>query len=164
MYSQRFRRLLGALVVLACTLSLMKPIPGFAAAMPVTTNETEVLSFTIDNPCSSEPVLVSGMVHRVTQTILDPDHGTLVFVAHGNYQDLNGAGLISGTRYHVTGPYTTIQAATPLPPFTLTTRASFQLTGEGANNNFVIEQLFHITINAIGEVTTIVDSYSATCR
>ena len=48
--------------------------------------------------------------------------------------------------------------------FTQTFVNNFRIIGQGPGNNFLVHEVFHITINANGDVTVIHDSISVDCK
>jgi hypothetical protein len=41
---------------------------------------------------------------------------------------------------------------------------NFRIIGQGPGNNYLVHEVFHVTINANGEVTAYVDNFSIECK
>jgi hypothetical protein len=81
---------------------------------------------------------------------------------HFNPQGVTGVGLTSGATYHATGvtrETTTIRAGGISDTFV----NSFKIIGEGSAQNFLETDVFHLTMNANGVVTAIVDRSTIRC-
>ena len=81
---------------------------------------------------------------------------------HFNPQGITGVGLTSGATYHATGVTlgtTTIRAGGISDTFV----NSFKIIGEGRAQNFLETDVFHLTMNANGVVTAIVDRSTIRC-
>jgi hypothetical protein len=81
---------------------------------------------------------------------------------HFNPQGITGVGLTSGATYHATGETlgtTTIRADSISDTFV----NSFKIIGEGSAQNFLETDVFHLTMNANGVVTAIVDRSTIRC-
>ena len=76
-----------------------------------------------------------------------------------------GVGLTTGDTYNATG-VTQEQDSLPLTngatEFTFIN--NFKIIGQGPDNNLLIHQTVHVTVNANGDVTTTVDNLSVECR
>jgi hypothetical protein len=115
------------------------------------------LDFIRSNDCTGEQVELSGTIHLVSQQQSD---GSVV--GHFNYQNVSGVGLTSGTTYRAS-TVDTVRLAAPFPS-DITSVGSFHLIGQGENDNLLVNALFHITVNANGEVTASIDDTSIRCR
>ena len=81
---------------------------------------------------------------------------------HFNPQGITGVGLTSGATYHATGVTrgtTTIRGDGISDTFV----NSFKIIGEGSAQNFLETDVFHLTMNANGDVTAIVDRSTIRC-
>jgi hypothetical protein len=120
------------------------------------TSRRETIVFERSADCTGETVLISGTIHFVTQTQADGS-----FVGHFNYQNMPGLGLTSGTIYRVSA-VDQLRLSAPFPSSINSVR-SFHLISLGSENNLLITFLFHITVNANGEVTASIDDSHAQC-
>ena len=84
---------------------------------------------------------------------------------HGQPQGATGTGLTTGDSYQATG-VTQEQDSLPLingaAEFTFIN--NFKIIGQGPNNNLLVHQTVHQTINANGDVTTTIFDTSVECR
>ena len=142
---------LGGLAVALVWLSLVGP-PLWAA-----TSTTIPLHAIRSGDCTSEQVELSGRIHLVSQVQSD---GTVV--GHFNYQGVSGVGLTSGTTYR-SSSVDNFRLAAPLPS-DITSVSSFRLISSGTEDNLLVRVLFHITVNANGEVTAEVEDVNIECE
>lgn len=107
--------------------------------------------------CTDELVEISGTIHLVSQTQAD---GSVV--GHFNYQNVNAVGLTSGTIYSVAAVDNFFLSA-PFPSSINSVR-QFRLISQGSDDNLLVNALYHITVDANGEVTSEIDSLESECR
>ena len=113
-------------------------------------------------PCAAggagEVVRLSGTLHGLFHLTFDATGAV-----HAKFQDqpqrLSGIGLTSGAAYQGTGMTQDVLNTNPS-----TFVNNFRIIGQGPNNNFLVHEIFHLTRNANGETTTIVDRLSVECR
>jgi hypothetical protein len=108
--------------------------------------------------------LLSGTLHTVSRTTIDANggfHGTI----HFNPQGVKGVGQSSGDTYQGNGvTKTTTNIAGAGLPFTDTFVNNFRIIGPGPDNNLLVHQTIHVTINANGVMTADVLNTSTECR
>ena len=156
--------LAGGLLALAL---LAKPTQ--AQAQTENFNERIPLTIITTNECTAEAISVEGTVHVVGTTTQDAA-GNLHVQGHTNFVG-EGVGITSGAEYIVREVQTTHgnvhdfegdQApATFTQPYTLHVIRKGSATPE---DDFLIHTLFHITVNANGEVTAEVVEESFECN
>jgi hypothetical protein len=116
----------------------------------------------IDIPCFGEDVLLTGFLHvLVTETADAKDglHTTIHFQPMGAV----GTGLTTGDVYRATG--ITRNAVSGLEvPFYATFVNNFRIIGPGKGNNLLVHEVFHMTVNPLGEVTAFVVLVDAECK
>lgn len=136
-----------------------------AQATTVTTNEQVPITVFAFVPCANdgagELVLLTGTLHVLTHVTID-DQGGLHVKQHFQPQGLSGVGLTTGDTYRGTGVTQTEFNATAATE--QTSINNFRIIGQGRDNNFLVHSTFHVTVNANGEVTTVVDNFSTECR
>lgn len=136
-----------------------------AQATTVTTNEQVPITVFAFVPCANdgagELVVLTGTLHVLTHVTID-DQGGLHVKQHFQPQGLSGVGLTTGDTYRGTGVTQTEFNATAATE--QTSINNFRIIGQGRDNNFLVHSTFHVTVNANGEVTTVVDNFSAECR
>ncbi len=117
-------------------------------------------------PCAlngaGEVVFLSGDLHSLFH-FTDDGAGGFHVTVENNPQGVSGTGLTSGDKYQGTGVTREDFNSGPLP-FNDTFVNNFRIIGEGTGNNLLIHATFHITVNANGEVTAIVDNFMAECQ
>jgi hypothetical protein len=109
------------------------------------------------NDCTGEQVELSGTIHLVSQQQSD---GSVV--GHFNYQNVSGVGLTSGTTYRAS-TVDTVRLEAPFPS-DIHSVGSFRLIGQGTNDNLLVNALFHITVDANGEVRASIEDLDTQCR
>ena len=142
---------LGALAIALVWLSLVSP-PLWAA-----TSTTIPLDAIRSGDCTGEDVQLSGTIHLVSQT--QPD-GSIV--GHINYQNVSGVGLTSGTTYRAS-TVDTFRLEAPFPS-DIHSVSSLHLIGQGTEDKLLVNVLFHITVDANGEMRASIEDVSIQCR
>jgi len=136
--------------------------PVSAQATAFTDSVRFPFAFDVFVPCANngagEVVTLVGTLHEVFHIVFDAN-GRVHFKIHDQPQSVSGIGQTSGAKYQGTG-VTQQQAGTN--PFTFVN--NFRIIGQGPGNNFLVHQLFHVTVNANGNVTAFVDRASFECR
>ncbi len=137
---------------------------GYAAAQAtaITRSLRLPIAFDVFVPCAAggagEFVSLSGTLHGLVHLTFDAN-GAIHAKFHDQPQRLSGFGQTSGATYQGTG---VTQDLVNMNPSTYVN--NFRIIGQGPNNNFLVHELFHLTRNAKGETTTIVDFVSVECR
>ncbi len=159
-------RILG--LTLAITLvALTLAGPAFAQALAITTNDFVPFAQVNFVPCANggagELVLIQGTLHIQQHITINDNRATIK--SHFQPQGAGGTGLTTGDTYNATG---VTQEVDTLPltggaaEFTFVN--NFRVIGQGPNNNLLVHQLVHTTVNANGTVTSVVDNTSVECR
>ncbi len=145
--------------------SPLAPGDALRSASTQITNITTPYSETIFVPCAmggaGEFVTLSGTLHTVFRITIDANGG---FHARtlSQLQQVSGVGLTTGDKYRGTGVIQDSFTGKVGEVFTLVT--SFQVIGQGADNNFIVRHLVHLTVNANGTVTSSVNRPSVDCK
>jgi hypothetical protein len=126
-----------------------------AAALGATSTDMP-LHFLRSADCTDEVVEISGTVHLVNQVQTD---GSVI--GHFNYQNVSGVGLTSGTTYQ-TSAVDHFRLSAPFPS-SVSSMQSFRLIGRGFESNLLVTVLYHVTVNANGEVAASIDDLSMQC-
>jgi hypothetical protein len=101
---------------------------------------------------------VTGTIHLVAVVTADSSGGTHTEM-HFNVQGVSGVGLISGTQYRGIHTETHSSNSNGPAPSEFTTRIDIKLISEGSSSNLTIrDALLHVTVNANGTVTAMIDS------
>ena len=137
------------------------------AAIVSTFNEVVPIDITTFVPCANggagEFVQAVGRLHQVFTTVINAN-GTVTVRSHNQPQGLTGVGLTTGDKYQATGvTQSTDQVGAPFPAVS-TFINNFRFIGAGSNNNLLIHEEGHLTINANGTLTVFVDHISEECR
>ncbi len=151
----------GALALLL-TLSAVPP-----AAAEVTENDKIPVEIDLDIPCANggagELVSLTGNLHVLTTYSINGNVVRGRF--HDQPEDIKGFGSVTGDRYEATGVSqgqfkASLQNGQAIVSFI----NNFRIIGQGTGNNFLVHQNVHMTINANGDLTTVVDQVRADCK
>ena len=140
--------------------------PGNAApAYSQTTSQVIPYSTLIYNPCTEDILSLDGTIRQVVSIMENNHHFSTN--AYTNYSDLSAVGLLSGTSYTIHGSSRT---GSDLNlnfggwwPREVTTNDTLTLVGDDGTT-LQLHENTHITINADGSYTSLVDNPTLTCR
>jgi hypothetical protein len=163
LFSRRTLSLTLAIALVALTVAG----PAFAQALAITTNDFVPFAQINFVPCANggagELVLIQGTLHIQQHITINNNRATIK--AHFQPQGAGGTGLTTGDTYNATGvtqEVDTIALTGGATEFTFIN--NFRLIGQGPDNNLLVHQTIHTTINANGTVTSVVDNTSVECR
>ena len=151
-------------VLLPVTIALLISTAGSAA---VVENARFPISLDVFIPCaaggSGEVVTLTGDLHVLMSSTVNGNN--VHFSAQFNPQGISGVGVTTGEKYQGTGiTRSDLNANVQDFPFTNTFVNNFRIIGQGIENNFVIHENFHVTINAGGRITAYIDDFSSECK
>ena len=149
----------AALCLVAGMAAVLTALPAQAA---VTTNTSIPITLVVDIPCAGELVVLNGPLH-ILSTVTFDRAGGFHMVAHFQPQGIRGLGQISGVKYQATG-ITEFQTNAKAVPFETSFVNNFKIIGQGPGNNLLVHENFHLTINANGRLTALIDNSSFECR
>lgn len=162
-----FRRRTLGLVLAITLLAFALAGPAFAQALAITTNDFVPFAQVNLVPCANggagELVLIQGTLHIQQHITINGNRATIK--SHFQPQGAGGTGLTTGDSYNAVGEtqeVDTLALTAGATEFTFTN--NFRLIGQGPGNNLQVHQLVHVTINADGTVTTVVDNTSVECN
>lgn len=134
------------------------------AAFTFTQNDLVPIDIAIFIPCAAggagEVVVLSGTLHLLFH-VTENANGFHV-KTHAQPQQLSGTGQVTGDTYQGTG--VTQDQQNVAAGETITFVNNFRIIGQGPGNNFLVHQNVHVTVNANGEITTVVDNTSIDCK
>lgn len=128
---------------------------GAAAALGATSTGLPIY-FLRSADCTGEDIEISGTIHFVNLTQTD---GSLI--GHFNYQNVRGLGLTSGNTYQASA-VAHVRLSAPFPA-DITSVQNFRLISQGAESNLLVQVVYHIALNARGEVTVSIDNLTMQC-
>jgi hypothetical protein len=129
-------------------------------------------SYTQPDECTGEDVLIALTVHIHQREVTDRDGGVHT-TYDTNTQRATGVGVTSGTQYAVTQIFhdqmNNRGDSNDSDPVAgraqiISTLNDVVITAPGGNNNLVIRQRTHFTVNANGGVTVTRETLTAECR
>jgi hypothetical protein len=138
--------------------------PDFRATS-FTDNQKVPIDFFAFIPCADggagEVVDFSGTLHVLLHVTIN---GTNVVIKqHFQPQGLKGVGETTGDVYNATGVTQDITRSGTVG-FTETFVNNFKLIGPGPDNNLLVHENFHVTVNANGTLTVLRDHVTVTCK
>jgi hypothetical protein len=112
--------------------------------------------------CNGHTIHLAGQLLGVL-TVTANSGGGFLFAIHSQPQGIDGTDLVTGTKYLATGltrdlSFSSLSAANL---FTFINRLHIQATTSA--ESYDVSQTVHLTANAGGAVTAVVDNSSATC-
>ena len=149
------------------TMLVIGTLPALAAADTFTASTSFPFDLVLFIPCANggagELVLLQGTLHIQQHITINNNRATIK--SHFQPQGADGVGLTTGDSYNavgVTQEVDTIALTGGATEFTFIN--NFRLIGQGPDNNLQVHQLVHVTINANGTVTNVIDNSSVECN
>lgn len=131
---------------------------GPGAAANGATNEFVPVGFFRSSDCDGDVVEITGTVHVMVFERSDGD-----VLVHTNYRRVTAVGELGGNYRVVGADHLLLPAPFPLPS-SVHHQGSFRLLRHGSGDDLHVNVLFHITLNANGQVTTSIDRLTSECR
>ena len=148
------RKLLVLLITIA---ALAMPLAAQASAT------TEKVPFVANvTACNGDVIHITGTLLSIFTETTTPSGGFIVS-SHFQPQGIMGVDLTTGTRYVATGLTRDILVTSPSGGSTETFVNRFHIQATSGAESFIVSEVFHITVNANGDVTAFVDNFSSTC-
>lgn len=136
---------------------------AFGQASTTTTNETVPFTSSLFNPCNGDTVTFSGDMHVTNSLTVDSSGGTHL-KTHINYQNVTGTGNPSGITYNVRTVTNEVTNDNDGPQSTATVISTVKLIAHGPSLDFYLRFVMHVTVNANGETTSMVQEANFECR
>lgn len=134
----------------AATLGLLAM--GAAPALATATSTNTPLSGTVTNTCNGDVVTFNGTAHIVLETT----NNTTQASVHEDLVNASGVGAPSGDRYRLV---TVGNAETSeVSAFEATATIRIEYVSQGSDPNFFADEVVHITFNANGQMTAVVEN------
>jgi hypothetical protein len=152
---KRFLVLLGALCACACVAAA-----GTRAAVSINTLVPVDVSVLV--PCTGDVVELSGPLHIVSSVTINGNQisGQSLTQPAG----ISGTDLTTGAAYRGTGDTATrFSGSLSNGQFVETFVNNFKIVGVATAANYLVHETTHVTINANGSATAVVDNLSGTC-
>ena len=164
-----------AVLAAVCFACLARPASADQEGFVKTQVRIDIPPEILHNDCTGEDILVTGFLHQMFFYHVDGGGGGSVFrsagihdIQHSNGQGLSAVGVESGETYTVQvinnsslhdDFYSPISGVQDFAN-TFTNRVELSFQAPGGHNNYRATLLVHITINANGEVTSVVENIS----
>ena len=151
------------MICLAAVLTMLV-IPANAA---VQVSDTTEISLSVFIPCAAggagEVVDLSGPLHTLVSSTINGNDISGYF--HFQPQGISGIGESTGTKYHATGVTSeSFKNSVQNGQANLAFVNNFRIIGQGPNNNYLVHETMHVTINADGSATVFHDDFSVECK
>ena len=153
------KKIIPTLVVLALAASVVQA--------EVIENEKYPVTWWAWIPCTGDEVLLEGFMHVLITETMDAKGG-FHWKYHVQPQKLQGEVVWPpdspnlGAKYNATG--LTQDTFSGKKGETYTFINNYRMIGQSKAPNFMVHETWHITINANGEVTAVVDNYKVKCK
>jgi len=138
-----------------------------SANAAVVVNDKTDINLSVFVPCAvggvGEIIDLSGPLHTLISTTLTGNSVSGYF--HFQPQGLSGTGETTGAKYNGTGvTEQSFKSSLQNGQANLTYVNNFRIIGQGAENNYLVHETLHITINADGTLTVFHDNFSIDCK
>ena len=150
--------------ILLVLLALALVIPAATQAQATRIKETVIEPFDdLIVSCTGEDVHLTGEQRITAMTVID-DRGGIHTTFQLVPQNVRGVGLTSGIEYKAVGSaLNSVNADAETAPLVSTSMSMFNLVSQGGGDNLQVKFTVHFTVNANGEVTAVVENFSAKC-
>lgn len=148
------------LTALAGTSPIHAQADTFTASIQTPIDFREFVPCALDG--QGEYVRLTGELHFVFHVTMGKG-GNFHIVDEVNPQGVIGTGEVSGDTYQGTGMGQSIYNGAAFP-FEKTLVENFRIIGQGPDNNLLVHETRHITINANGDVKATVENFSIECN
>jgi hypothetical protein len=158
---------LSALALAVGLLTLALPASPAQAQPDQMFNERLPFAFTTVHSCTNEEVSIEGTQHLIFFTNEDANGG-FHFKGHNNLQatGVSASGAKYVIRESLNNHNNFNEFSESASNFTMTD--SFHMIRQGpataTEDEIVVKVVFHVTVNANGEVTSVVDQFEAVCQ
>jgi hypothetical protein len=140
--------------------------PPNSAASVFTDNQSFPIELTAFVPCANggagEDVVLRGTLHELVHVTMN-DAGHVSLRLHDQPQGVKGIGQVTGTTYQGTG-VTQESVSFGRIGITETHVNNFRLIGRGPGNNLTVHDIFHVTINAKGDLKVLLEKTTVDCK
>jgi hypothetical protein len=116
------------------------------------------------NPCNGETIAFDGYLHETWHLTVD-DNGGFHFRLQINPQNVVGEGLTTGATYRFSGTVNEVQnfqSAQEAANFTFIDQHRY--IARGVSGNTVMQERYHVTVNANGDVTVDLVDLALICQ
>ena len=146
-------------LALLCVLLSLAAAPLFAQAVVFTDNATIPIDF-IATSCTGEEILISGESHVVVHAVGNPNQ--TVFTTHINFH-LEGD-TAGGTHFVVNEAVNGEETSGAGSAHTFQSVGRLRAISTGSEENLFVDTIIHTTVNANGEITSVIFEFETTCQ
>jgi hypothetical protein len=160
------KKKIGLVWLTVLALAVLTVPPVLAQAETYTDIERVPIVPSLWNPCAEEQVRLEGNIQFVSHTTIDANGGIHSQV-QVTPQNVAGVGLLTGAEYRFSGAVTDSanfrwQPGDSAETFTLVDQHRF--IALGVSENTVMQETFHVTINANGDLTVLREDTKLICQ
>ncbi len=149
-------------VLLTCIGCIFLVPAAMAQANSTHLDATVPFSSVLSSSCG-EDVALTGMLHISMSTVETPS-GNERFAVHSQVSGISGIGMTTGDDYHGSSTSSFVSHDNGGSSNELTSIENMRLIGRGRKRNFKVHILFHITVNANGDITAFHSEATTTCK
>jgi hypothetical protein len=160
------RRIVVVVAAAAMMVALVVAYAGVVMAQATTTTITATFPIeeTFVNPCTGEPILITGTGRFVIHETTDAN-GRVHFATASTWANTSAENLETGEIYRVqTQGILAQNSFSDTPPYTANHVFYARYVSTDSSDNFYVRMQIHTTINANGEPTVVVFEEYAECR
>jgi len=137
------------------------------AVKAIDSNEKVAVNIQVFIPCANggagEDVLLSGFLHALSTTTINGNNVRAKF--HFQPQGIKGVGLVTGDKYQANGvTQDQLKGSLVNGQYEETFINNFRIIGQGNGNNLLMHETFHVTVNANGALTVLIDKIESDCK
>ena len=142
-------------------------VSNAASTTAVTSTDKVPTQIQIFIPCANgglgETVDLTGTLNVVFHTTINGNNFSAKY--HFQPQGISGLGETTGDKYNATGvTQEHFSGSFSNGQFEDTFIDNFRIIGQGSGNNYLIHENSHVTVNANGQVTVVIDNFTADCK
>lgn len=136
------------------------------AASTFLSNEKIPIDLLFFVPCANggagEEVQLSGSLHVLTSITINGNN--LRGKMHFQPQGIKGVGTVTADKYPGTGVTQDEFKGSFVKGYEETAIDNFRIIGQGKGNNFLVHTVFHITVNANGQISVVLVHAKTECK
>ena len=157
------KRILSVLVGTVVMAALMTVMAGAALAQAETAtfNVRQPESFTMDNPCTGEPILIEGVFHYVVH-VTENENGYHVAI-RTNSSNVTATGQQTGDKHRAIHQTGVVQGSLINGVFTSNETLDWRFVTTGSSPNYLLHATVKYTFDEDGQPSVVVEKVTAEC-
>jgi hypothetical protein len=151
-------------VGLGLALLVLTAVPALAQSSTGASSVRVPIRYTFGvDVCTGEMIRFEGILH-VAASVAQDEHGGYHYRSNRNWQNATALGLSSGNEYRVASNDRVIANFPDADSESYTVVAQSHLVGIGQDESALLQETYHLTINANGEWTADVENVVLKCE